>query len=189
MKKVQLQKGFTLVEMIVSLGIFTIVALVAVGALIKVMDANKKSIALKTAINNMNFTLESMSREMRVGSDYIEEYNDSTGWLISFKSSKPYPPAPADRECNLRYAYKYTTGSPGGSLQKSQQIDCDNSNDYLNDFYDLISPEVKITSSIVEVNNDYQPYVSFFFKGYSGARAREQAEFTVQTLISQRLPK
>jgi prepilin-type N-terminal cleavage/methylation domain-containing protein len=45
--KKSLQKGFTLIEMIISLAIFTVVALVAVGALVKVMDANRKSINLK----------------------------------------------------------------------------------------------------------------------------------------------
>ena len=73
-KRISSQKkiagGFTLVEMIVSVAIFTIVAFVAVGALLKVIDANKKSQSLKTSINNLNFALESLSREMRVGSNY-----------------------------------------------------------------------------------------------------------------------
>ncbi len=196
--------------MIVSLGIFTIVALVAVGALIKVMDANKKSIALKTAINNMNFTLESMSREMRVGSEY-HYYNTSspsilttfsagsetggvsgedgmTSWTIAFNSSKRHSKTTPDTgSCHLIYAYRFIYNIAGSKLQKAQQTDCETASDD-NSFEDLISPEVKITKSLVEVNTEGQPYVSFFFKGYSGARAREQAEFTVQSLVSQRLP-
>ncbi len=54
----------------VSLSLFTIVAVVAVGAFLKIIDANKQSQSLQTAMNNTDFALESMVREMRVGSDY-----------------------------------------------------------------------------------------------------------------------
>ncbi len=64
------KKGFTLIEMIVSLALFTVVAVIAIGAFLKITDSNKKSQTLKTSINNLSFALESMSREMRVGSSY-----------------------------------------------------------------------------------------------------------------------
>ena len=63
-------KGFTLIEMIVSIAIFMIVALVAVGAFLKIIDLNNKSHTLKDSINNINFALDLMSRELRVGSNY-----------------------------------------------------------------------------------------------------------------------
>jgi prepilin-type N-terminal cleavage/methylation domain-containing protein len=56
-QNISFKKGFTLIEMIVSLGIFTIVALISIGALVRITDANKKSITLKTTINNLNFAL------------------------------------------------------------------------------------------------------------------------------------
>jgi prepilin-type N-terminal cleavage/methylation domain-containing protein len=64
------QKGFTLIEMVVAIMIFVMVAMVALGALIKIVDANRKSISMKNSITNLNFALESMTRELRVGSDY-----------------------------------------------------------------------------------------------------------------------
>jgi prepilin-type N-terminal cleavage/methylation domain-containing protein len=63
-------RGFTLVEMIVSVALFGIVMLVAVGALLSVVAANRQSQAIKTVINNLNFALESMSRNIRTGSNY-----------------------------------------------------------------------------------------------------------------------
>ncbi len=62
--------GFTLVEMMVSLAIFAVVSVVAAGALIKIMDANKKAQSIQSAITNLNFALETMSRELRNGSKY-----------------------------------------------------------------------------------------------------------------------
>lgn len=65
------QHGFTLVEIIVSMAIFIVVAVVALGALLKIIDANKKSESIKSLVTNLNFALDSMARDIRVGSHYI----------------------------------------------------------------------------------------------------------------------
>lgn len=63
-------RAFTLVEMIVSLGIFAVVAVVALGALARIITANQKAQTLEAAMTNLNFGLDAMSRELRVGTDY-----------------------------------------------------------------------------------------------------------------------
>lgn len=65
-----MKKGFTLVEIIVAMMIFSIVAVVALAALIKIIDANKKAQTTQDAVTNLSFALEAMSREMRSGSAY-----------------------------------------------------------------------------------------------------------------------
>src|ERR1035437_8676661 len=62
--------GFTLIEMLVSIAIFMVVAVIAVAALLKIVDANRKSQTLQDAINNINFAMDSITREIRVGSTY-----------------------------------------------------------------------------------------------------------------------
>src|ERR1035437_3022439 len=62
--------GFTLIEMLVSIAIFMVVAVIAVAALLKIVDANRKSQTLQDAVNNINFAMDSITREIRVGSDY-----------------------------------------------------------------------------------------------------------------------
>lgn len=62
--------GFTLVEIIVSLGIFAVVAVVALGALVKIVAANKKAQTIQASVTNLNFALDAISREMRVGRNY-----------------------------------------------------------------------------------------------------------------------
>jgi len=64
-------RGFTLVELIVSLGIFTAVMFIATGALLSIINVNKKAQAQQSAINNINFALENMARNIRTGSHYI----------------------------------------------------------------------------------------------------------------------
>lgn len=185
------QKGFSLVEMIVSLGIFAIVSVVALGAFIKIIDSNKKAQSLKTAINNLNFTLESMSREMRVGTQYYCSDNPNAdpntgattnitqacgaGKIVAFRSSV------SGGSCALIYAYKLESGK----IRKAQQTSCGGSLVY----DDITAKDLNISDAIfsVTVPAGGQPYAQLFIKGTSGARARIQTDFAVQTTISPRL--
>lgn len=63
-------RGFALVEMMVALMIFSIVGVVAITALIRIVDANKKSQTIQDAVVGMSFTMESMTRELRTGAAY-----------------------------------------------------------------------------------------------------------------------
>lgn len=64
------QRGFTLLEMIVAIFIFSIVVTIASGAMLSMISANRKAQALKTVMNNMNLALDSMSRDVRFGTAY-----------------------------------------------------------------------------------------------------------------------
>jgi prepilin-type N-terminal cleavage/methylation domain-containing protein len=65
------QKGFTLIEMIVSLGIFSIVVTTAVGALLIIMSTNQQLQAEQNVMTNLAFALDSMTREVRTGYSYV----------------------------------------------------------------------------------------------------------------------
>ena len=62
--------GFTLIEMIVAVGIFAVVMLMATSAIFTVVAANAKAQSLKIVMDNLDFALQSMVREIRVGSNY-----------------------------------------------------------------------------------------------------------------------
>lgn len=61
--------GFTLIELVVSIAIFSILVLAAVDVMISVFKAQAKAISLKDVLDNMRFSLELMSRELRTGSN------------------------------------------------------------------------------------------------------------------------
>lgn len=79
-KTTKSSKGFTLVEMIISLGLFTAVMLIVISVLTSVAGANEKARTLRIVIDNLNFAVENMARTMRVGSDY---HCGNTGTLTS----------------------------------------------------------------------------------------------------------
>jgi len=64
------KKGFTLIEMLVSVSIFTLVMLIAVSAVFTIVASNKKAESLKSVMDNLDFALESMTRNIRTGSTY-----------------------------------------------------------------------------------------------------------------------
>ncbi len=51
------QRGFTLIEMIVAVAVFSIVMVVGAGALLSIVDANRRGQAQQTVINNLNFAI------------------------------------------------------------------------------------------------------------------------------------
>src|SRR3954463_4374930 len=63
-------RGFTLVEMIVAVALFSVVMLVCVGALLALVGANRKVHALQSVMNNLNVTLDGMVRSIRMGSTF-----------------------------------------------------------------------------------------------------------------------
>lgn len=70
------QNGFTLIEMIVSLALFTFVITIAVGALLMLMAANRQLQGEQSVMTNLSFAMDSMTREIRTGTYY---YCDSQG--------------------------------------------------------------------------------------------------------------
>jgi prepilin-type N-terminal cleavage/methylation domain-containing protein len=66
-----LTRGFTLLEMLVSLTLFTIVSTIVVGALLSLIGGNQRLIAEQTTLSNIAFAIDTMSREIRTGSGYF----------------------------------------------------------------------------------------------------------------------
>jgi len=70
-KKSQMQnRGFTLIEMIVSLGIFSIVVTTAVGAMLILISTNQQLQSQQNVMTNLSFALDTMTREIRTGHNY-----------------------------------------------------------------------------------------------------------------------
>jgi hypothetical protein len=179
------------------------VAVVAVGAFLKIIDANKKSQTLKTAINNVNFALESMTREMRVGSNYtcisgnnvpssLSTYGancsgDASGKTVAFVSSKTDASG-----CGLIHAYYFDNSSGKLIISKASQTACMSSAGLgSSEFIPLISSDVTIDNAymkVVAANSSAgpQPRMSLRLRGHSGISEKTKTLFDVQTTVSQR---
>lgn len=68
--KVKINKGFTLIEIMVAVSIFISVMMIVIGALLMLNNANRKAQALRVVVDNLNFALEDMTRNIMTGSEY-----------------------------------------------------------------------------------------------------------------------
>jgi len=74
----QSKEGFTLIEIIVSLALFSVVMTISVGALFMIINANREAKAIKLVVNNLNISMEAITRELRVGYNFCSsEYAGS----------------------------------------------------------------------------------------------------------------
>ncbi len=63
-------KGFTLIELMVSMSIFGIVSTISVGTLLVMIDANRKAQSVSSAMSSLSFVLDNITRNVRTGYDY-----------------------------------------------------------------------------------------------------------------------
>lgn len=86
------QYGFTLIEMIVSLALFSVVITMSVGALLILIATNQQLQNEQNIMTNLSFALDSMTREIRTGTDYYcvsrESYFFKTGADNVFSAGK-----------------------------------------------------------------------------------------------------
>lgn len=194
MKKIFKKKnrGFTIVEMIVSIGLFITVSLISVGALLSIVGVNKKTQSTESVMNNLGFALESISKTMRVGSNYHCE--DVIGEVVPPNLDTP-------RDCasggNL-LAYERSNGDPDDS---SDQVvlrlngnKIEKSVDGGSTFINLTAPEVVINSTdgfrvyVIgsTLGDNLQPKAIILIGGVVSFGEKATTEFNLQTTISQR---
>jgi len=65
------QTGFTLIEMIVSLAVFSFVITMSVGALLVLVATNGQLQNEQSVMTNLSFAIDSMTREIRTGTLYF----------------------------------------------------------------------------------------------------------------------
>lgn len=86
-------RGFTSVELMVSIGLFTIIVGVAVGGLVQAFKTQRQIAALVAVSNNGSLTIEQMVREIRTGFDFSWSpatpgeltFTNATGERVSFR--------------------------------------------------------------------------------------------------------
>ncbi len=175
-------------EMMVAIAVFSVVMVTAMSALLNVIDANNKARAIKTAINNISFALEGISKDMRMGTDYAcardnEPSGDCSdgGNIIKYKSPKA-------TGAGFVY-YKFDNSGPVGVIQQCIEVGATNC--------DFNGPYQSITSGEVDINNltfyvlnsagiTNQPKMIMTIKGEAGVKDKIKTEFDLQTSVSQR---
>lgn len=87
------QSGFTLIEMLVSLSLFTIIITITVGTLLVLLNSNRELASSQSLMDTLSFSLDSMTREIRTGRQYFcgstNNMNAPVGGYRMFRESAP----------------------------------------------------------------------------------------------------
>ncbi len=63
-------EGFTLVEVMVAVGLFVVVAIISITAVLSVNSTHRRTREYRQALDSVNFLMEDMSRNIRLGMKY-----------------------------------------------------------------------------------------------------------------------
>lgn len=172
-------KGFTLIELMIATVIFMMIMITAIGALVSTSNASKKSKALRSAMDNVNYAMDSMSRNLRLGSNYYcgsvsfpvtQVLDCSGGDELAF-----IPAEHVDADTYFRLNL--------GAIEKCEQ-------NKTPQCIGLTAPEVEITDLVFYVrgtdsSDGVQPSILILVKGKVVING-EATSFSLQNLVSQR---
>jgi prepilin-type N-terminal cleavage/methylation domain-containing protein len=188
------KNGFTLIEMLVSVALFSVVMVMALGALLSLSTADRKAQALKSTVDNLNFALDSMSRAIRTGSNYhcgsvsggdCKAGNNTFYFTANNGVVTAYMLSTDSSVCNQ------TIAAPG-CLAISTFI-----NGAWTSWAPITSPDVIINNSsgglfhvwgtTAGSPDNTQPIVVITLSGYAQVSTTQQSAFHLQTTVTQRI--
>jgi prepilin-type N-terminal cleavage/methylation domain-containing protein len=159
--------GFTLIEMMVSVTIFTVVAVVVSVGFVNLSLLNKKAQVNRALIDNVNLSLDVMTFKIKEGFDYELLPNDNDGYSLTVKNGS----GSEDTIFSLKSledgksCVEMIVGTNSGSC--------------------LTSPEVNITTLQFKKYPGVRNKIGIRVRGTIEYR-NTQSDFSLQTNVSQR---
>lgn len=194
--------GFTLIETLIAVGLFSIVTTIASGAFLVMVNADRTSRALRIATDNLNLALEDMSRRIKTGTTYgcgvasgTQDCLSPAGVMLSFSDQV---------EAKIRYKRGEGAGSPNanpiagcgsalyvtsvGGVPTNKGCILRSTNGA---WVPVTSHEidVKILKFLVEGSSsvdNIQPYAVILIEGEVNAPPHPALKFKMQTMVTQR---
>lgn len=179
-----MKRGFTLIEMMVAVSLFVVVAFIATSAFTSFAEANRRAQAIRTNIDNLNFAMESIVLKIREGNNYdCGEVGGNTECLTDPEQEINFL---ADNGAQIRYkldedsilAEEDCSQVPGACISKV--------------LTPIVSPEVIVKRFDIYVNNQEslptetkRPIVRIVISGTIDTSLGSR-DFNLQTTISQR---
>lgn len=179
------QRGFTLLEMIVSVGLFSVVMLIATSAYLTLISIDREVRTTNEVANNLSFAIDDLARSLRTGSDYRYAggkltFTDSNNCTVIYRLSEPIAGKQALGKCEQEPA--------GGTCATPETLACAS-----RDAVPVTDERIDIELFNVylrgqSTSDTEQPRVTFTLKGVMEVGANsEPAEFIIQGGATQRV--
>ena len=162
-----------------ALGIFMVVMTIAMGAVLGIFGANRKTQSESSVMNNLNLAIEAMSRDIRFGTLYhCGSSLDATTPLNCPSGDSAFAFTNSDGDV-VRYRLngtqieRYSASAPQWVAVTAPEIYVENLKFY-------------VLGAGAPPANTLQPKVVIIVRGYSGDKANTRTDFSLETLVSQR---
>ncbi len=184
------KQGFTLIELMVSVAIFSVVMLVALGSLLAISAAERKAETLKTVMDNLSFAMETMSRTIRTGVDYHCSTSGTVSSPLSCPAGDTYL-ALVPVTGSARLYYRYDTDPT--ICSQTGKVGCiSRSTDGIT-WLAITAPEILVSNMKFYVvgaertSDTIQPKVMMTISGYVNIGSISSTTFALQTTMTQRV--
>jgi prepilin-type N-terminal cleavage/methylation domain-containing protein len=174
------KRGFTLIEMIVSLGIFAFVVTVVAGAYLNLVNIDRETRGTNNLVNNLSFAVDSMSRDIRTGTNYQCGGYGGANCAVSPSSTFTFVDSSGNQVTYLLNNGEIgeCTGTVGSGCTASSAT-------YFTD------PGITVSSlafyvSGVGTTDTQQPIVTFSINGTISASPTDTVSFTTETTATER---
>jgi prepilin-type N-terminal cleavage/methylation domain-containing protein len=179
------RKGFTLIEMLVAIALFAILLVVMLGAIITIVDSNRKARSLMTVMNNLNFAVDSMTRSFKTGD--IAENLSSNG--VSENANEA-----CFKTTEIDYGDPGTTGAASARTRGVKYCWDKNSGELTKSVNNgtaspITSPDIFIEGAkfkIIGKEQGNQPLLVIDLKGKVSISGRIESSFSIHTSVTQR---
>lgn len=182
-------RGFTLVELIVSMALFTVVVFITTSAFLTVSNLHKKARVTRAVMDSLSTSLESMVRNIRTGYNYNCSNTPAPGAFFPVNPVLPLDCSTGGTSLlfttsdssgnNSNYWFnanriEYKTGDQEGYVT-AEEIYVTNAKFY-------------VTGTVAMPADTNQPRVNMVIQGYV-AYDPEQTPFSIYTSVTQRALK
>ena len=190
-----LSNGFTLIEIMIAITLFTTIMILGTGAVLQTNAVHKKTQNMRSIMDNLNFIMEDMARNLRLGSSYRCLGPDDFFPIDNQRES------PRDCDTSLGISFEGTAGQLGAGDQIVYIVQPSNNTDWViekskdggQNFQQITPDEVKIDpaqSGFTVVGSSssdtFQPRVIIRLVGTVKYKELE-SKFNLETTVSQRL--
>lgn len=189
-QRFEFRDGFTLLEMIISIGLFSVLVIASIGITLGVSNAQLKVASLQVIQDNIRFSIELITKELRTGTNYQLAVLGCPGIIgsgLRFTGVN-------QRVLQERYYYHADTNGDGVAdaimrvaMTSSGSIDCGQARQFT-------AEEIIVEQFIIQLQgaakgvSDGQPRVTMTLK----VKAKEprfgaETAMTLQTTVTQRV--
>lgn len=201
------RSGFTLIELIVAMGLFAVIVTIAVGGFANAIKAQRQAAALISTNSNVSLAIEQMMREMRTSADFcLNATQNNYSDIVAYPGQTPcYPDMPGLRE-NISFHNanqkivkycRYEDANGLGMIMRGVRAtstgafaadECDGA-----DFQPITANNVNIRNlsflvSGNEGNDDAQTFVTITMSVSPVEHTVENSIINIQTSVSSRFP-